>query len=217
MLLSPQGERLGEGAAHAKSGETDGLLSRPTLPADGAHPVRDVDPDLRHAAPGAGQHRRHPGRCRGHRRPQGEGQDRQGARARPADHRAVRPVDRRADARRSRLRLRLGAAGDRGDRAAHPDQRQAAPDGAVLLGDPRRAVRRDQRGAAEHDARLFPARPQSQRAVAAVLLARPAGPDGVRALVRHDPDLHQRAAQLPAGGRAARPSRPPWSASEVRR
>ena len=45
---------------------------------------------------------------------------------RPADHRAVRPVDRRPVARRSRLCLRLGAAGDRGDRAAHPDQRQAA-------------------------------------------------------------------------------------------
>ena len=104
--------RLGEGAAHgSNSGETDGLLSRPTLPADGAHPVRDVHPDLRDAALGAGRHRRHPGRCRGHRRSQGEGQDRQGAGARPADHRAVRP-DRRADARRSRLRLRLGAAGD---------------------------------------------------------------------------------------------------------
>ena len=61
-------------------------------------------------------------------------------------------------ARRSRLRLRLGAAGDRGDRAAHPDQRQAGRHGAVLLGAARRAVRRDQRGAAEHGARLLPAR-----------------------------------------------------------
>ena len=104
-------------------------------------------------------------------------------------------------ARRSRLRLRLGAAGDRGDRPAHPDQRQADADGAVLLGDPGRAVRRDQRGAPEHGARLFAARAQSQRPVAAVLLARSAGADGVGALVRHHPDLHQRTARLPAGGR----------------
>ena len=84
-----------------------------------------------------------------------------------------------------------------------PISAKLTPDGAVLLGDPGRAVRRHQRGAPEHDARLFPARAQSQRPVAALLLARPAGADGVRALVRHDPDLHQRAARLPAGGRAA--------------
>ena len=57
--------------------------------------------------------------------PGGEDQDRARARHRPADRRAVRQLDRRPGARRSGLRLRLGAAGDRGDRAAHPDQRQA--------------------------------------------------------------------------------------------
>ena len=130
--------------------------------------------------------------------PDGEGQDRARARPRPADRRAVRPVDRRPGARRSRLRLRLGAAGDRGDRAAHPDQRQAGRHGAVLRRHDRRAARRHQRGAAEHAARLLPARAQSQRPVAAVVLARPAGADGVRQLVRLDPDLQQRAAR-PSG------------------
>ena len=38
--------------------------------------------------------------------------------------------------------------------AAHPDHRQAGAAGAVLLGAARRAARRDQRGAAEHAARL---------------------------------------------------------------
>ena len=50
-------------------------------------------------------------------------------------------------ARRSRLCLCLGEAGDRGDRAAHPDHRQACRPGAVLRHPVRRAARRDQRGA----------------------------------------------------------------------
>ena len=63
--------------------------------------------------------------------------------------------------------------------------------GAVLLGADRRAARRAQRGAPEHAARLFAAGAQPQRPVAAVVLARAAGADGVRRSVRLDSDLHQ--------------------------
>ena len=59
----------------------------------------------------------------------------------------------------------------------------------------RRAARRDQRGQAELQARLCLAGDQPERAVDAVLLARPADPDGVRAIFRHDPDLHRPAAR----------------------
>ena len=55
----------------------------------------------------------------------------------------------------------------------------------------RRAARGDQRGQAELRARLCPARGQPQRAVDAGLLARAPDPDGLRRLVRHDPDLHR--------------------------
>ena len=76
--------------------------------------------------------------------------------------------------------------------AAHPDHRQARRAGAAVLGAVRRAARRDQRGQAEHRARLCAARGQPQRPVDAVVLARPADPDGLRALFRHHPDLHRR-------------------------
>ena len=147
----------------------------------------------------------------------GEGQDRARARHRPSDRRAVRDLDQRPGARRPRLRLCLGAPGDRGDRPAHPDQRQAGRHGDLLRHPVRRAVRRDQRGAAEHAARLFPAGAQSQRPVVTELLARPAGADGVGALVRHDPDLRQQSARLPAGRGHARPAGDRRWASEVRR
>ena len=136
---------------------------------------------------------------------------------RPADHRAVRPVDRRPVARRSRLRLCLGAAGHRGDRAAHPDQRQARRHGAVLCRPYRRAVRRHQRGAAEHAARLLPARAQSQRPVVALVLARPAGADGGRPLVRHDSRSTATNRAASCRRSACWPFRRPWWASAARR
>ena len=199
------------------AGGTDGRLSRPPLVADGPDAVRDVGPDLRDAAPRAGQHRRHPGRLRRHRRSRGEGQDRARSRPRPADRRAIRPVDRRPVARRSRLCLCLGEAGDRGDPAAHPDQRQARRHGAVLRRHHRRAVRRHQRGAAEHAARLFPARAQPQRSVVAVVLARPAGADGVRATgsARSRSTTTRRAASCRSS--ACWPFRRPGRASAARR
>ena len=194
-----------------------GSLSRPPLPADAAHAVRHVGADLRHAAAGARQHHRHPVRLGGHRQSGGQEEDRAGARARPADRRAVRHLDRRPDARRSRLRLRLGEAGHRRDPAAHPGHGQARRPGAVLLRADRRAARRDQRGAPEHDARLCAARDQLERPVAALVLAGPADPDGVRALVRLDPDLQELDRQYLGGARCccAFPPRP-W-ASAARR
>ena len=60
---------------------------------------------------------------------------------------------------------------------------------AVLFGIP---LGVDLGGAPEHAARLCAARGQPQRPLAAVVLARPADPDGVRALFRLDPDLHRR-------------------------
>ena len=87
------------------------------------------------------------------------------------------------------------AAGDRGDRAAHPDQRQAAVlalfFSVILFGVPLGVISAVRQNTL---ARLRAARRQSQRPVAALVLARPADPDGVRALVRLDPDLHQRPA-----------------------
>ena len=56
-------------------------------------------------------------------------------------------VDRRAVARRSRHLVPDRTAGDRGDRAAHPDHRQARRPRADLFGADRRAARGHQRGA----------------------------------------------------------------------
>ena len=109
-----------------------------------------------------------------------QGEDREGARPRSADRRAVCPAGsagcctaisaiptspRSRRCRRSLPRMPITA--------------KLAGDGAAVLGADRRAARRDQRGAAEHAARLCAARHQPQRAVAAVVLARAADPDGV--------------------------------------
>ena len=131
--------------------------------------------------------------------PAAEEEDRAPARPRSADRRPVRQLDRRPDARRSGLRLRVGEAGDRRDPAAHSGHRQAGRAGAGLLRAVRRAARRHQRGAPEHGARLCAARDQPERPVAAVVLARAADPDGVRPLVRLDPDLQEHPRQLLAG------------------
>ena len=66
--------------------------------------------------------------------------------------------------------------------------RLAAP-GAAVLGRDRHSARRHQRGEAGHPARLCAARRQPERPVAAVVLARPADPDGVGRDVRDHADL----------------------------
>ena len=185
---------------------TDGQLPAAPADADAADPVRDVGADLHRAAPGARQHRRHPGRLRRHRRQRPETQDRARARPRPLAGRSVRAMDRRPAARRSRLCLYLGTPGDRGDRAAHSGDRQARNAGAVLCGGDRRAARRAQRGPAQHAAGLFPAGAQSQRAVAAVVLARAIGAAAVRPGVRLDSDLQQAGGQFLEGNRTAQHS-----------
>ncbi len=123
----------------------------------------------------------------------------------------------RAGARRSRLFLRLGEAGAAGDRAAHPDHRQARRARARVLDAVRRAARRHQRGAAELGARLCAARGQPERTVDAVVLARAADPDGLRRLVRLDPDLHRPAGRLLERAAVSTASRPRRSASAPRR
>ena len=64
---------------------------------------------------------------------------------------------------------------------------------ADVFGADRRAARGYQRGAAEYEARLFPADHQPVRPVDAGILAGPVDPDGVCRLFRHDPDLFRRA------------------------
>ena len=161
-------------------GET-GHLSDQALPPDAADAVRHFRADLRDAAAGARQHRRHPVRRRRHDRPGREGQARARARPRPADRRAVR---------------RTGSAAWRTAISAIPTSRRSrrsqeilpripitaklaglALSFAVLFGVPLgviSAVRQNTR------ARLCAARRQPERAVDAVVLARPADPDGVR-------------------------------------
>ena len=195
----------------------DGQLPDAPFGADAADAVRDVDPDLHRDAAGARQHRRYPGRLRRHRRSEAEAEDRERARPRPAAGRSVLAVDLRPAAGRSRLCLCQRTAGDRGDRAAHSGDRQARGAGADLLGADRPAARRHQRGPAQHVARLSDARAQSERAVDAVVLARAAGADGVRAGVRMDSDL-----QPPAWTTSGRRSdcsafRRWWSASAAPR
>jgi hypothetical protein len=63
----------------------------------------------------------------------------------------------------------------------------------------RGSARRDQCGAAEHNARLCAAGGQPQRPVIAIVLAGPADPDGLRALDRVDPDLQEHARRLLEG------------------
>ena len=60
----------------------------------------------------------------------------------------------------------------------------------------RHSPRGHQRGQAGHAARLFPARGQPQRAVAARVLARPSDPDGVGLAVRHHADLQPEPADV---------------------
>ena len=149
--------------------------------------------------------------------PAAKEENRAPARPRPADRHPVRQLDRRPGARRPRLRLRLGKARHRGDPAAHPGHGQARSAGAGLLDAVRRAARRGERGAPEYGARLCAAGRESERAIAAVLLARPAHPDGVRALVRLDSDLQEQHRQFLARPGAAEYSRPPPLASAARR
>ena len=105
----------------------------------------------------------------------------------------------------------------RRDPAAHSGHGQAGGAGAVLLRPVRRAARRDQRGAAEHAARLRAAGRQPQRAVAALVLARAADPDGVRAVVRLDSDLPEHAGQFLAARLRCSAFRPrPWVSAAPR-
>ena len=170
-----------------------GGLSDQALSPDAADAVRHLGADVRAAARRSGQHRRHPVQRRRHDQSGRQGADREGARPRSADPGAIRPVDRRAAAGRSRLFLRLREADLAGNPAAPADQREARRHGARFRGPVRHSARRHLGGAAEHAARLRAARDQPLRAVAAVVLARPADPDGVRALFRLDPDLHHAA------------------------
>ena len=105
-----------------------------------------------------------------------------------------------------------------GDPAAHSDHRASSPAwrccSAIAV---RRAARRDQRGQAEHRPRLCVAGDQPERAVDAGVLARAADPDGVRALFRHDPDLHRRAEELLGRAASCTACRRPRSASAARR
>ena len=179
-------ERIGYWHASARLGRTTnqrggtlGRLSGPALSPDAADAVRHLGADLHAAAHRARQHRRHPVFLRRHDQSGRQGADREGARPRPAHRHPVRAVDRRPAPRRSRLFLHLRKADPAGDRAAPADQRQARRHGARLRGAVRHSARRDLGGAAEHAARLCAARGQPQRAVAAVVLARPADPDGV--------------------------------------
>ena len=119
--------------------------------------------------------------------------------------------------RRPGLRLRLGEAGAGRDPAAHPDHRQARRAGAVLLRRARRAARRHQRGPPEHPARLRPAGHQPERTVAALVLARPADPHGLRAVPRLDPDLHRPGRRASGTSWRCSASRRPRSASAPRR
>ena len=101
--------------------------------------------------------------------------------------------------------------------AAPADQRQARRHGARFRDPVRHPARRHLGGAAEHAARLRAARGQPQRAVAAVVLARPADPDGVRALFRLDPDLHHAARRRCGTSFCSTASRRRRSASAPRR
>ena len=69
--------------------------------------------------------------------------------------------------------------------------RLAGARAAVLRLD-RHSARRHQRGQTGHPARLRPARRQPERPVAALVLARPVDPDGVRLPVRIDADLQSK-------------------------
>ena len=187
------------------------------LAPDARDPVRDLGHHLRAAAHRARQHRRHPVRRRRLRRSRRQGQSGEGARPRPADRRAVFALDRRPAARRSRLFLRLGEAGAAGDPAAHSDHRAARRARAAVLGLDRHSARRHQRGQSGHPARLRAARGQPQRAVAALVLARPADPDGVGVAVRRDADLQSRTRRPGPRRSRSMPCRRWRSASAARR
>ena len=77
-----------------------------------------------------------------------------------------------------------------------PGHRQAGRAGAGVLRCCSACRSASERGAPEHGARLRAAGDQPERPVAAVVLARAADPDGVRALVRLDPDLQEHAGSL---------------------
>ena len=120
---------------------------------------------------------------------------------RPADRRAVSALDRRPAARRPRLFLCVGEAGVAGNPAADSDHRAARRAGAAVLGLDRHSLGRHQRGPSGHQARLCPAHRQPERAVAALVLARPADPDGVGFAVRIDADLQPQSKDLDRGVR----------------
>ena len=80
--------------------------------------------------------------------------------------------------------------------AAHSDHRKACRARVVLFDLVRSAARRLERGQAEFEPRLHFAGDQSQRAFDSLLLARVAGFDGIRRLVRHYPDLYRSAARV---------------------
>ena len=169
-----------------------------------ADAVRHVGPDLRHAAAGAGQHRRHPLRFRRLRQPGAEGEDRAAELGldQPIAVQYVNWIG-------GLLRGDLGYSYVSEKPALEeilpriPVTAKLAGAGAVfsmLFGVPLgviSAVRQNTR------ARLRAARDQPERPVAAVVLARAAHPDGVRALVRLDPDLHEHAREPLAGAGAA--------------
>ena len=156
------------------NGEQPGVcLYRAAPRIDARDPVRDLGHHLRAAAHRARQHRRHPVRRRRLCRPGRQGQSGARTRARSADRHAISALDRRAPARRPRLFLCLREAGARRDPAADSDHGAARRAGAAVLGLDRDSPGRHQRGQAGHAARLFPARRQPERAVAARLLARP--------------------------------------------
>src|SRR5437899_2177770 len=112
-------------------------------------------------------------------------------------------MDRRVDARRPRLFVRVRAAGHRGDRSPHPGDREARRTFPRVRRADRRAVRRAERGTAEFRARLSAAGTEPERALDAVVLAGIDDPDGIRRLVRHDSDLYRSTGDAVAGAPAA--------------
>ncbi len=137
------GGRIGAGRISSRDGDrSDGDLSRAALAVDAADPVRDFGHHLHLAAHRPGQRRRHPVQCRRLCRPGRQGEDRGRSRPGQAHTDAIRGLDRRSRARRSRLFLRFREAGAGRDPAAHSDHRAPRRPGAGVLDPVRRAARR---------------------------------------------------------------------------
>ena len=186
LLISPAGRQEEPGVC----------LYRAAPCPDARDARRDFDRHLLPAAHRARQHRRYPV-CRGRLcRPRRQGQSAARARHRSADGGAISALDQRAVARRPRLFLRLREAGAGRNPAADSDHRAARGAGAVVLRLGRHSPRGHQRGPSGIAARLFPARGQPLRTVAAIVLARPSDPDGVGFAVRQHPDLQPQPADL---------------------